>query len=40
MTLQILFTLAFILGVPAIAAVIWYNNKRKNLPDIPHKWDA
>ena len=40
MTIQLILTLAFILGVPAIALWIWFANRAKNLPDVPHKWDA
>ena len=40
MTLQIILTIAFILGAPAIAGLIWYANKSKNLQHPPHKWDA
>ena len=41
MTIQVLLTLAFILGVPLIALIIWYNNRTgDDTVDVPHKWDA
>ena len=41
MTIQLLLTFAFILGVPAIALFIWFNNRSSDdAVDVPHKWDA
>ena len=41
MTIQILLTLAFILGVPLMGAIIWFNNRNSDdTVDVPHKWDA
>ena len=41
MSIQILLTAAFILGVPLIAFLIWLNNRTSDdTVDVPHKWDA